>query len=382
MSEYPSPFSGGVERVTYNLSRIFRERGHRVYILSLLPPQGKMCELIEDVYVLPAVGRRKFVEEFFRIRGIDVVINQSHHTLVSVLLNEAKKKCNLVTVSVLHTNPLHSIKAIRDEFDLYLRGNLIRKATLLPIAFLRAAIRYYIRQSSLRKSYRNQYSSSDAVVLLSAKYKPDYIKISGIKDGSRLFSISNPVKRSQGNLIPSDKEKIVLFVGRMQHEAKRPDRMVRIWRKAVRYCPDWRLYMIGDGPEKMRLERYCNEQQIPNVVFTGNTDPTPHYSRASIVCLTSTCEGFPMVLIEAQNLGCIPVAYSSYDALFDIVEDGTSGVLVPAFHENAYVKRLVKLMRDSELRKKMAESAKEKCLKFDIQRIADEWENLFKKLTI
>ena len=61
--------------------------------------------------------------------------------------------------------------------------------------------------------------------------------------------------------------------------------------------------------------------------------------RAPILCMTSNYEGFPMVLVEAMQYGCVPFAFDSFPSLYDIINDGINGVIVPAFDEDSYAKK-------------------------------------------
>lgn len=61
---------------------------------------------------------------------------------------------------------------------------------------------------------------------------------------------------------------------------------------------------------------------MERVVFTGWQDPESFYRDASILCLTSDFEGWGMVLTEAMTFGAVPVAFNSYAAITDIIDDG------------------------------------------------------------
>lgn len=88
-----------------------------------------------------------------------------------------------------------------------------------------------------------------------------------------------------------------------------------------------------------------------------------------------------MVLIEAMQYGCVPIAYNSYAALSDIVEDGVNGYAVTAFDKKEYVAKLSRLMRDDELCKAMSENAKIVPSRFDSNVIAQKWVDLFDSLS-
>jgi glycosyltransferase involved in cell wall biosynthesis len=112
-----------------------------------------------------------------------------------------------------------------------------------------------------------------------------------------------------------------LFLGRLSEE-KGLDRLVSIWRDVPA-----RLVVVGDGPERARLEAAA-----PGTVeFRGSvpSDQVPAYlARARALVLPSICyEGAPRTVVEAYAAG-VPVLANRYGALPGVVSDGVTGLLV------------------------------------------------------
>lgn len=61
-----------------------------------------------------------------------------------------------------------------------------------------------------------------------------------------------------------------------------------------------------------------------------------------------------MVLTEAMTFGVVPVAFNSYAAITDIIDDGKNGLLIPPFSHRAFARKLGALMKDEELRMEMS----------------------------
>ena len=91
-------------------------------------------------------------------------------------------------------------------------------------------------------------------------------------------------------------------------------------------------------------------------------------------------EGFGMTLTEAQQNGVVPMAFGSFGAVYDIIEDGKSGFIIPAFDETQYASKLQLLINDYTLRKTMAHNAVESSKKFHIDNIGQKWQELFDSL--
>lgn len=70
--------------------------------------------------------------------------------------------------------------------------------------------------------------------------------------------------------------------------------------RAGKSLPDWHLDIVGDGPDAAALKELAERLRLSNVSFEGFRNPAPYYRRASIFCMTSTFEGFGLVLPEAH----------------------------------------------------------------------------------
>ena len=138
--------------------------------------------------------------------------------------------------------------------------------------------------------------------------------------------------------------------------------------------------MLGDGPDKGKLEDYCKRKDIKNIIFTGNVNPDSYYDAASILCMTSSYEGFGMVLTEALQHKCIPIAYNSFGALSDIIIDNVNGYSIPPFNEKIFVEKLQYLMSNADERERLAANNTVTLDKFDINKVSQQWLDLFDNL--
>ena len=79
------------------------------------------------------------------------------------------------------------------------------------------------------------------------------------------------------------------------------------------------------------MEEYIRRYDIQRVCFKGFqvSPPIQHYKEASIFLLTSDLEGFGLVVIESMSYGVVPVVYGSYEAIYDIIDNGKSGLITP-----------------------------------------------------
>lgn len=384
-SEYVSPTRGGVERVTDVLIKGLSKRGIQICIVS--GSQTKTPEeLRDDNYVFPTFDEDSnaiFLAEILEKHRIDVIINQSHHSYIFNICVRARKSANCKLVSVFHTSPDYLLKDLYDKMGevVFNKRGLKRLCALMEWG-LRFPYRYYIRKNIIFHKFQSLYSDSDAVVLLSDTYRDAFMRLGKLHDKKKLYAISNPIELSPNDIEPQCKQKILLFVGRIEFQAKRPDRIIKIWEKLYRRFPEWTLYVIGDGLAKDELTEYCKDRHIRNVKFVGRINPVPYYKKASILCVVSTYEGFGLVLAEALSNGVIPVAYNSFGAARDIIMDKSNGFLIRPYQEEEYMECLADLMENDGMREKMFKSVSEtnNLKSFDLDSICDKWINLINKL--
>ncbi|WP_455633732.1 glycosyltransferase [Parabacteroides sp.] len=102
--------------------------------------------------------------------------------------------------------------------------------------------------------------------------------------------------------------------------------------------------------------------------------------QSKILALVSTFEGLPTVFLEAMALGVIPVGYDTFPSIYDLIDDGESGYIVPFENKEEYAKVLLKIAKNDKLRQKMAENAKKKSKKFSINEIGRIWIDIFNSM--
>jgi GalNAc-alpha-(1->4)-GalNAc-alpha-(1->3)-diNAcBac-PP-undecaprenol alpha-1,4-N-acetyl-D-galactosaminyltransferase len=162
------------------------------------------------------------------------------------------------------------------------------------------------------------------------------------------------------------------------------DLLVKVFSELAKSYPEWKLTIVGDGPLRGELERLIHELGIlDEVELPGwSTDPYSWYFRSDIFAFPSRFEGFGMTLAEALSCRLPVVAFDCPYGPSRIVSNHVNGFLVEPGHIDEFKNRLAKLMKDSELRRKMGESGPIVLTKYGIRGVMDQWESLLKSIEV
>lgn len=374
------PTVGGVERVTSLLAAEFTRRGHDVTFLSVGPREWNSGE-IPDVgfpqyYIAssePDFSDR--IVDFARKEGFDAAIFQGYHQSVVRAMRAMPE--GIRKLLAYHNRP-HSIipnerfvKRLTPWRSLRLKGKALKALALVaPGAFRRLIAR---KNASL---FRSIVRDADRLVLLSEKFLPHLLKYTPGLDASKIIAINNPITFSvPEQRLEAEKENIVLFVGRLSNPQKNVTGFIDVWKEFEKTNPGWRAVVLGDGEDRQYIEDYARRRKVKNLTFEGSVaDVASFYRRSKILCLTSTYEGWGMVLVEAMAYGCVPLLYDSYESASDLVTDGVNGYLIPPFNVKEMAAAMSRLAADEGLRLKMARNGERKIEEFTPSRIAEQWE--------
>lgn len=382
-SETPfQPYRGGVGRVTDILCKEFLKRGYNLFYLhkTWYDEERKHYNYPVPVTILPTDNINDpqnitFYQSFLKEKGIDIVIDQDSLFGVAHIFSETGNK-QIKVISVIHSNPLLNYNHLWRTINIK-KGN----STIELFKRIARCLLFFRIKSQMKKHLVRQYkyltAHSDAIVLLSERYKPALQKIHP-QIALRAVAIANPNSFEDIKSIPQ-KENEIIYVGRLARE-KKASQLLLLWKDLYKKHPDWKLSIIGDGKEKENLIALSKKLKLHRVTFYGFQDTRKFYERASILCMTSIYEGFPVTLTEAMQFGCVPIAFSSFEAVYDIIIPNETGELVTPFSLWEYRKKLERLMTDETYRKRLSQNAFSYVERFNIKSITEQWVELFNKL--
>ena len=164
-----------------------------------------------------------------------------------------------------------------------------------------------------------------------------------------------------------DETIVLLYVGRLPPE-KNVGRLLKEIQKLRK--DNVKLLIVGDGSERRRLEKMCGTLGLEKkVIFLGiREDVERFYSIADIFISPSKYEPFGQVILEAMASGLPCVTFKrmlpEYEVAADeIIEDAVTGYCVNPYEKDEFRKRLIYLIENPEIRKKMGEAGRRVCQK-------------------
>jgi len=391
-----SGMTGGIGRVTSALTDYFRNHFEwKVYSIYAFMPKAD-CLLTEvdgsiQLRLHNRIGLRNLrsnyekAARFITEHNIETVIVQTSMDVVAKLRNTLERDGirGVKVISVLHYTPGTdlfpiSLSELAAEWK---KGNRSPKIALK--AFCAPFFNWWEHKCTVR-AYRQAYQYGDKTILLSQSYIPRYKKFAGLNEDSKLTAISNPVpfEETVSEEDLQKKQHTALVVGRMTDYPKRISVILDIWNKIekVEEVLDWTLEIVGEGPDLEKFKAQAKNLGLKRVLFVGRQNPIDFYRRASLFLMTSEFEGFPMTLVEAQQMGCVPIAYDSFDSLYEVITNDRNGCIIKHNDESAFVCSLLTLMRDRDQRTTMARNNLSDCKRYSQQMICSQWKYLIESL--
>lgn len=378
---------GGQEVVTSSLADCFIKHGHKVSIACFKEPNPEMIKRSNSLINFYIIGEYKYSKQnVIKLKNIlvkeqiNIVINQWGLPYIPAkVLYNAQKNINIKTIAVYHNSPDTNARIKEADIEISQAKNLVAKNLL----YCKRFIYRFITSQSMRYVYNH----SDLYMILSPSFVEKFQNFTGISNLSKLVVQTNPLTINTDNYTYSaeKKQKEIIYVGRIDYNQKRVNRIIETWKELEDKYPEWKLSIIGDGPYRKEIEQQTKELKLSRVYFEGFKNPKNYYKRASILILTSEYEGFGLVIVEGMSYGVVPVVYGSYSAVYDIIEDNNNGIIVKphngTFDKFEMANQLSFLMDNDIRRDNMAQEAIRTCnKKYSIETIYQSWEKIFNHL--
>ncbi len=327
----PSLEIGGVEKVMLNLLVGFSTRGHEVEVVLSSLNGHYITNLPRNIKIYNLNANRMSASiiplaRYLYLKKPDVLISgKEYANVVSIIAKFMSQSSVRVIVTVHTTLSKHIIYA-----------TTFREKVIIPFM----AKRLYPHAQHIVAV------SSGVAKDLSKLFRipPEYIAIiNNPVVSSELFSkaaiqISHP-------WFAKGRPPVIISVGRLTR-AKDYGTLIKAFKK-VRGEINARLMILGDGEERLSLQRLINKLELESdVCLPGFVDPPyPYLARSSLFVLSSIWEGLSTAIIEALALGIPVVSTDCQSSPREILDNGRYGKLVPVKNVDKLAEAIIESLK-------------------------------------
>jgi glycosyltransferase involved in cell wall biosynthesis len=160
------------------------------------------------------------------------------------------------------------------------------------------------------------------------------------------------------------------------------DVVVRAFAEVRRIFPEARLDLVGAGPLEMEIRKFVEDLKLGGVNFTGvasRGEIGKCYDQADIFINASWLDNMPVSVIEAFGSGT-PVVTTSPKCMPYLVEHERTGLLSPVGDEKKLAANVIRVLRDPDLARRMAENAHLESQKYTWEVVREQWLKVYRDL--
>lgn len=237
-----------------------------------------------------------------------------------------------------------------------------------------------------RRALRWSYAQARAVVcvsealIASVEQEVGRQNVTAIPNGIDVERIRKLGKFPPPSMLMADDQPIVLGLGRLAPQ-KGFDLLIRAHAAVLKRGIQHRLVLVGEGPEAQALLQLSAELGIAeSVIFLGYLpEPYSALACASLFCLSSRYEGFPLVLMETAVLGVPVVAADCLTGPREILADGLYGDLVEPESVGALSSAIERHFRDPARLRGKAQASASQADRFSMRTCAQKYSRLLRQ---
>ena len=363
------PTYGGSGVVATELGHALSIIGHEIHFITYKQPV-RLDTLNENIFF-----HEVFVPEY------DLFHYQPYELALSSRIVDVVKSYNIDLLHVHYAIP-HAYAAymakmmLKDEgFNLpivtTLHGTDITLVGSHP--FYKTAVTFSINNSdyvtsvsdSLRADTESLFNINKSIEVI-----PNFIDVN---------KHANQEKPFHRDSVADKKKKILIHISNFR-PLKRVVDVVKIFEKVQNEIPS-KLLMVGEGPERIKVQRYVKKNQLRDkVLFFGKSNEINELlSYADIFLLPSEKESFGLVALEAM-IHKVPVISSNAGGLSEVNINGISGFLSKVGDIDNMAKNTIKILSNQSTKKKFQDGAYKQATNFDISKIIPLYESVYTRV--
>jgi glycosyltransferase involved in cell wall biosynthesis len=375
LTQFFSATTGGASLIFYDLAKALSERGHNIFIICNVATESLEMENANLYLVKP-----------FAVKTSGLPPSAIHN--IRYIWNSVfwgVKIARRHQIDIIHTN----------SFTPVIAGSILSKLVNAPMV---ASI-FDIFTNSEKTNWKNwvrhnnlpkYYSTIGRIyekISLTVPFDCIHTISNTTKNDILLHKINKPIevvypsinnKAYQGT--ESTYDDFILYIGRLVFY-KNVDVLIRAYKEVLQELPSAKLVVVGEGPMEKEWKDLSRTIGVDNnVLFTNHVSHVQklHLLRScSALALPSVFEGFGLVILEAFA-AAKPVLVSDIPPLDEVVDDHVDGFIIPHDDPHAWARKIVDLLNNKQLCKKMGGRAAEMLMnKFGFTNYINNMENLY-----
>lgn len=327
---------GGTELYTLDYAGCMQDRGHDVFWGTV--KRGKMHEIAKEKGINPLHCSFEKRNPFYMVKA----------------MKDIRRIVNSNSIDLIHATDAYT-------------------AMLAALAFKRKSIKPGIIWSNVgigSKTYAIMLklcgNSFDRIIAVSNFIRNRMIEegfdpklITVYSQSRKMVNASEDRHSIRSGLSLSEEDVVIGTVGRVVR-LKGNMTLVEAMPKVLSACPNAKLMIVGDGPQRKELEEKCDTLGISDrVIFTGfRTDIENVYEAFDVVAFPTYYEALGYIPYEAMYYKK-PLIASLTGGIPEIVIDGYNGILAPPAMVDEWADGIIRLINDKELSAKFVQNGRE-----------------------
>lgn len=352
---------GGAEKILSDLVNNMDSSKYEIDILEYLYVGIKKEKIEKHVNLLPPI--------------IDATTNNIFKKVKNKVINFLITRYPKV-IRKMYLNKTYDVEI---SFNYMIPSLLLNEKSSKKIAWVHGDIYDLQSNSRNKKIQEKSFNKVDKIVAISNKTYESIIDVYPLYKNKTTI-INNGYDFKKIKELSEEKEKStvdILFCGRLDKN-KNPLRLLEIFNKVCKQKKDCTLGYIGTGELidnlKCQIKKYKLEKNVR--IFGYQKNPYKFMNNSKLICMTSTSEGFPTVIIEAMTLGK-PFISTIVAGTQEMSNNGNCGFTINDIDD--YANKIIELLNNNDLYEKMSNNCKKYVKKFSIQNQVDKLENLINK---
>ncbi len=229
---------------------------------------------------------------------------------------------------------------------------------------------------------------SDAVTAVSESLRRTTVEQLGISNQIDVVpNFIDPARYEQARNGPGARrwgkpgERLLVHISNFR-PVKRVMDVIAVFERVMRKVPS-RLVLVGDGPDRGKVEQYCRENHICGAIsFIGSLPLIEEVLvGADLFLLPSESESFGLAALEAMSCE-VPVIASDAGGLPEVVVHGETGFLCPVGDVGAMAAAALQLLSDEDLRRRFGAASRKRAVEeFSQEAVVRRYRSIYQRVT-